>query len=153
MENYDNESVTFVAWPEIKGLHNVLTSLEKSAAAEKLLGQPIMPLHIAFTKPLLYRGKVKLHGTLHLPPPNFHTAFARYEVQASSSSQPSRRSNNTQAMAAKRSRWDRKSKGDSSYSTGYSSMLALLLRGPAATLESIRIRSLHNLQSIYTPTG
>ncbi|ELR17194.1 phenylalanyl-tRNA synthetase beta subunit, putative [Acanthamoeba castellanii str. Neff] len=62
MENYDNESVTFVAWPEIKGLHNVLTSLEKSAAAEKLLGQPIMPLHIAFTKPLLYRGKVKLHG-------------------------------------------------------------------------------------------
>ncbi len=69
MENYDNESVTFVAWPEIKGLHNVLTSLEKSAAAEKLLGQPIMPLHIAFTKPLLYRGKVKLHGTLHLPPP------------------------------------------------------------------------------------
>jgi hypothetical protein len=72
MENYDNSAsttdsaacVTFVAWPEIKGLHNVLTSLEKSAKAEKLLGAPIMPLHIAFTKTLQYRPKVKLHGTL-----------------------------------------------------------------------------------------
>jgi hypothetical protein len=137
MENYDNESVTFVAWPEIKGLHNVLTSLEKSAAAEKLLGQPIMPLHIAFTKPLLYRGKVKLHGTLHHLPPS-------PKFPDPTTPKP----------------WQLREVGGIGRVRGTlpiplvtlpcSPFSSAALQQPSNQFES---RSLHNLQSIYTPTG
>jgi len=58
--------VTFQKWPDIKGLHNIVTSVTSNKKTFDETGRFFAPMDKAFNGPILYKSKIKLHGK---PPP------------------------------------------------------------------------------------
>ena len=54
--------VTFQKWPDIKGLHNIVTSVTSSKKTFDETGKFFAPMDKAFHRPIAYKAKIKLHG-------------------------------------------------------------------------------------------
>lgn len=63
MTNNNDSKVTFLRWPEIHQLHNLVFSIQKSKKQFDETGKAIEPFDITFNNDIIYRGKVKLHGS------------------------------------------------------------------------------------------